>query len=68
MLAQNKKAAEEKLQKENRRQLSELSKQPGNNICCDCTAQRMCVSAEAGSIWHNKPIHLSFFFCHSCDE
>lgn len=50
MLAQNKKAAEEKLQKENRRQLSELSKQPGNNICCDCTAQRMCVSAEAGSI------------------
>jgi len=40
MLAQNKKAAEEKLQKENRRQLSELSKQPGNNICCDCTAQR----------------------------
>jgi len=46
MLAQNKKAAEEKLQKENRRQLSELSKQPGNNICCDCTAQRMCVSGK----------------------
>jgi hypothetical protein len=52
----NTKEKEEKIQKENRRKLAELAKQPGNNQCCDCTALR--------PTWAST--NLGIFICLRC--